>query len=156
MNFLEIAVKIEHGKTSLHSSNLITRLEITAGQRTLSGQKWLLTEQTFRRPDILSVQITRCLGRALYNRFHMTFAKIFNISFSFVRKSSQPLCNFPKFIIYSQTDLPKFFDKSEIGCKRKLILYKFNRICVTGLPTEITILLRLRITLPFTKTCNNK
>ena len=95
MNFLEIAVKIEHGKTLQHPSNLITRLEITAGQRTLSGQKWLLTEQTFRRPDILSVQITRCLDRAHYNRFHMTFAKIFNISF----RSSQLLCNFPKFII---------------------------------------------------------
>ena len=61
-----------------------------------------------------------------------------------------------KYRLYSQTDLPKFFDKSEIGCKRKFI-YKFPRIYLTtirlphsGLLTEI--ILRLRITLPCTKT----
>ena len=36
------------------SARLITGLEITAGQRTMSGQNWVLTGQIFGWPDMLS------------------------------------------------------------------------------------------------------
>ena len=59
---------------------------------------------TFRILNYVSLMtrhfVRSLITHVLYNRFHMTFAKIFQMSF----RSSQGRCNVPKFFTYSCTN----------------------------------------------------